>query len=591
MERKTAILAKEFRRYDIDIVALSETHLLDEGKLEEVGTGYTFFWKGRPSNATRQSGVGFAVKSSLVGSLDNLPRGINDRLMTLRLPLSGGQFLTLVSSYAPTMNASEEIKENFYDDLSNIIGAVPKKDKLLVLGDFNARVGSNHCTWKNVLGKHGIGRENSNGSLLLSLCSTYQLVITNTLFQQKTKYKTTWMHPRSKHWHQIDFIIIRQRDISDVRHTRVMRGASASVFSDHRLVRSKLSLSVKKTVSHQSCQRFRKLNVSQLNDPSTSLRLKNELTTKLQELYIPSYDSASNLNALWSSLHSVVHNGSYELLGKPDRKHQDWFDQNDTVISHLLDDMHRLHHVWLSDKRNQSTADAYHHARKAARARLSVMKNKCWLQKAEQLQLAADQHNSSGFYQGLKEVFGPSVRTIAPLQSVDNSRLLYGRREVLTRWGQHFASILNHPTFISQEAIDSIDEQPDLVVACEPPSNNEINKAIRKMSRNRSPGADGLPAEIFQHGGELLLFKLGDFIRLCWELEDVPQNFKDANIIHLYKKKGSQSDCNNHRGISLLSVAGKLWPEFFLIVLSQTFQRVSFLKANVVFVLVVVRPT
>ena len=346
MERKKAILVKEFRRYDIDIVALSETHLLDEGKLEEVGTGYTFFWKGRPSNATRQSGVGFAVKSSLVGSLDNLPRGINDRLMTLRLPLSGGQFLTLVSSYAPTMNASEEIKEKFYDDLSNSIGAVPKKDKLLVLGDFNARVGSNHCTWKNGLGKHGIGRENSNGSLLLSLCSTYQLVITNTLFQQKTKYKTTWMHPRSKHWHQIDFIIIRQRDISDVRHTRVMRGDSVSVFSDHRLVRSKLSLSVKKTVSHQSCQRFRKLNISQLNDPSTSLRLKNELTTKLQELYIPSYDSASNLDALWSSLHSVVHNGSYELLGKPNRKHQDWFDQNDTVISHLHDDMHRLHHVW-----------------------------------------------------------------------------------------------------------------------------------------------------------------------------------------------------------------------------------------------------
>ncbi|XP_062519241.1 uncharacterized protein LOC134194330 [Corticium candelabrum] len=177
------------------------------------------------------------------------------------------------------------------------------------------------------------------------------------------------------------------------------------------------------------------------------------------------------------------------------------------------------------------------------------MKNKWWLQKAEQLQLAADQHNSSGFYQGLKEVFGPSVKTIAPLQSVDNSRLLYGRREILTRLGQHFESILNHPTFISQEAIDSIDEQPDLVVACEPPSSNEINKAIRKMSRNRSPGADGLPAEIFQHGGELLLFKLGDFIRLCWELEDVPQNFKDANIIHLYKKK-SQCGFRSGRGTS-----------------------------------------
>ena len=127
-----------------------------------------------------------------------------------------------------------------------------------------------------------------------------------------------------------------------------------------------------------------------------------------------------------------------------------------------------------------------------------------------------------------------------------------------------------------QEAIDSIDEQPDLVVACEPPSNNEINKAIRKMSRNRSPGADGLPAEIFQHGGELLLFKLGDFIHLCWELEDVPQNFKDANIIHLYKKKGSQSDCNNHRGISLLSVAVKIMARVLLDRLVSNFSESIF---------------
>ena len=50
----------------------------------------------------------------------------------------------------------------------------------------------------------------------------------------------------------------------------------------------------------------------------------------------------------------------------------------------------------------------------------------------------------------------------------------------------------------------------------------------------------------------------------AWELEDVPQNFKDADIIHLYKKKGSQPDCNNRRGISLLSVAGKIMARVLL---------------------------
>ena len=48
---------------------------------------------------------------------------------------------------------------------------------------------------------HGMGRENANGLLLLTLCSKEGLTITNTLFKQPEIHKVTWMHPRSKHWH------------------------------------------------------------------------------------------------------------------------------------------------------------------------------------------------------------------------------------------------------------------------------------------------------------------------------------------------------------------------------------------------------
>jgi hypothetical protein len=78
------------------------------------------------------------------------------------------------------------------------------------------------------------------------------------------------------------------------------------------------------------------------------------------------------------------------------------------------------------------------------------------------------------------------------------------------------------------------------------------------MARGKSPGSDGLPAEIFEHGGELLLLELTNLIRECWRQEKVPKQFKDANKIHLDKRKGDRSDCSNHRGISLLSVAGKI---------------------------------
>ena len=89
-ERRTALISKELRRYDMEIVALSETRLLDVGQLSEKSGGYTFFWSGRAEGCKRESGVAFAVKSSLFPSLEELPRGINDRIITMRLPLVRG---------------------------------------------------------------------------------------------------------------------------------------------------------------------------------------------------------------------------------------------------------------------------------------------------------------------------------------------------------------------------------------------------------------------------------------------------------------------------------------------------------------------
>lgn len=88
------------------------------------------------------------------------------------------------------MTHTDESKET-YDDLSRAIRGVPHKDKLIILGDFNARVGKNDSVWKGVLGKHGTGKENSNGHLLLTKCREFKLTITNTIFQQVKKHKTT----------------------------------------------------------------------------------------------------------------------------------------------------------------------------------------------------------------------------------------------------------------------------------------------------------------------------------------------------------------------------------------------------------------
>ena len=156
--------------------------------------------------------------------------------MTLRLPLSNEKkFATLVSAYGPTMTNPDEVKDKFYEDLNTVIGATPNSDKLIILGDSNARVGCDSAAWKSVIGKHGVGKCNSIGLLLIQTCSEHDLLITNTVFRLPIRNRMPWMHPRSKYWHLIDYLIIRK----GTGGTYVLLSCAG-----HRLIVAKLNLHI-----------------------------------------------------------------------------------------------------------------------------------------------------------------------------------------------------------------------------------------------------------------------------------------------------------------------------------------------------------
>ena len=135
------------------------------------------------------------INTSITRTLQNLPAGHSDRIMSLRLPIQDNKFATVLSVYAPTLQAEIGVKETFYRDLHNLLQQVDSKDKLLVLGEFNARVGRVFELSKGVLGRHGNGKCNDNGRLLLESCSEHQLVITNTLGNMQTPTLQTLAPP------------------------------------------------------------------------------------------------------------------------------------------------------------------------------------------------------------------------------------------------------------------------------------------------------------------------------------------------------------------------------------------------------------
>ena len=478
--------------------------------------------------------------------------------MTLRLPLQGKKFATLISAYAPTMTNPDEVKEKFYEDLNSAISSVPKQDKLLILGDFNARVGQDHKTWAGVLGTQGIGSSNDNGLLLLQTCAAHSLLITNTVFRLPDHKKTTWMHPRSKHWHLIDYIIVRQRDKSDVRVTKAMCGAEC--WTDHRLIISKLNLKIQPKRRPQGTKSQKKLNVASLALTDTKEKLASEITSALKS----SDPSSEDVELCWEEIKQKAYEVSLEVLGPVQRVHQDWFDQNDKEISELLEKKHSMHKALLSDPSSEAKKAAFNSVRSLVQQRLRVMQDTWLKSKAEEMQGFADRHDSKRFYHALKEIYGPSSSASSPLLSADGTTVLSDPEQILKRWAEHFCNVLNRPSSISAEAIANLPQVPIDSSLDALPTSDEVRKAISQLSDGKAPGRDCIPAEIYKCGGDALVERLTELFKLIWEKQVLPQDFKDASIVHLYKKKGNRQACDNHRGISLLSIAGKILARILL---------------------------
>ena len=116
--------------------------------------------------------------------------------------------ITVIQVYAPTSNAEEAEVEWFYEDLQDLLELTSKKDVLFIIGDWNAKLGSQETP--EVTGKFGFGIRNEAGQRLIEFCQKNVLVIANSLFQQHKRRLYTWTTSDGQHRNQIDYILCSQ---------------------------------------------------------------------------------------------------------------------------------------------------------------------------------------------------------------------------------------------------------------------------------------------------------------------------------------------------------------------------------------------
>ena len=175
---------------------------------------------------------------------------------------------------------------------------------------------------------------------------------------------------------------------------------------------------------------------------------------------------------------------------------------------------------------------------------------------------AADSNNMNGFYNGLKEIWGPKKNGPVQLKSTYGMETFSDSKR-LGQDGVNTSRSYNVPGDIDHEALDNIPQRIIKTSLDEFPTMDEMAKAIAGLKDGKAPGGGGIPAEVWKHGGDNLFSRLHQPIINVWGGYCVPQAWKVASIVFIYKK-GDRTDCGNYRGISLLFVAGKIFARILL---------------------------
>ena len=142
----------------------------------------------------------------------------------------------------------------------------------------------------------------------------------------------------------------------------------------------------------------------------------------------------------------------------------------------------------------------------------------------------------------------------------------------MERWVEHYSNLYSREDTMTPSALGTIKCRPIMEELNAEPTVDELSKVIDSLAAGKAPGSDSIPPDLIKHCKATLLHPLHEVLCQCWREGVVLQDMRDAKIVTLYK--GERGDCNNYRGISLLSIIGKVYARVLLICLQKLAEHI-----------------
>ena len=519
----------EQKQLNWDVIGICETKL--HGKFKEaLCNDHVLYHSGLPESERRMQGVGFLVKAKHVNSIIDF-NSYSERTCLIKLK-SKYNNIAIIQVYAPDTSYSDADVDAFYVSVQHLINSVSNRDELIVMGDFNAKVGA--IDEPGVIGNHSNIKRGNNerGEKLVSFCLQNSLMITNTFFKHRRQH--TWTSPDGKTKNTVDYIMLRQSARKKVLDSHVL---NHPCISDHRPVRCRLQLST--STYKRNTNQTKRFDVAKLADSNTHKLFEAAVSENLTQL-LPA--ETNNAQELMDTIAKSLINASSTVLGtSKSPKCKPWI--SDTTRSAIQQK--------LETRRTYGSSSTEY---KIAKANIKKL---CKIDKETQIdnehKLIGTMPYNQQYFTALKKLKLSTTRNVKGWEMKSPSgKTLTNIDDILENWAQFYENLYysNRDSFTKYVESTNYEIPPIL--------RKEIVFAIERLKNNKAPGPDGITAEMLKAGGDKLcdaLLELANLIIIMQQ--ECPDQLTESEIIVLFKK-GDLQECGNYRPICLLSHVYKL---------------------------------
>ena len=436
----------------------------------------------------------------------------------------------VISVYSPTNTAETSTKKAFYDQLSACISSIAKRDPLYILGDFNAKLDHSSAPFP----VHKL--PNENGELLAEFMDDLGLFSVLCSLRKPRSQWFTHCGPNG-HKSRIDHCLARKKYKSSALNIRLM--TPATVTSDHRLLRVEVRL---RFAAHTTKAPQMKPDWEALRDPDMAEAVVSEVKSKLGH-HKDTVDYKLFAKAATDACREHLPTVQVRKRKKP------WVDQDICVARDVVSTARHQHRVLRTAQTRTKLAEAAQNL-----SNIYTRKQEEYFSKlADEVEQEAIEGRHAAAWATINTITGRKrpQKYIIPADSPQDR---------VNQWRDHFQQLLTaaDPTepFISQSiAAEELDIDTGSITIA------ELQVAARTLRNRKCPGLDGISPELLKLTGiqEIIL----PILNQALDTGQTPQEWRQSGLLPLYKK-GDTSCCANYRGISLMSLVGKLYNKVLL---------------------------